>query len=294
MPFEGSSRCPAVEAGSVLLRQVSLLYTFAKRNMTDVATRDDIARVSALFTRGAMDAPDLRGESMVTKHLEKLQQEKEKQGFAKMQALHPSIGPTVCAIALEETAWDGDAAHELLSRFEEENREHIATLLQVCNLGRAHHAHKHAHHESNHHRKTASSVSNKYQACMWHNMQRNTYAQPQKCLNECSQFNLAQWNVVNVLHLFSEVGLSARGSLMLKWLCVLQKKESLLKSSAAAQAQLAIQHMPTGVTQAGNHKRKHSSHHEKHSDHKKHKSDKHGKTKEAKRVLLGCIPQAHS
>ncbi len=102
--------------------------------MTDVATRDDVARVSALFTRGAMDAPDLRGDSMVTKHLEKLQQEKEKQGFAKMQALHPSIGPTVCAIALEETDWEVEAAHELLSRFEEENKERIALLLLVSEI----------------------------------------------------------------------------------------------------------------------------------------------------------------
>lgn len=68
---------------------------------------------------------------MVTKHLEKLQQEKEKQGFAKMQALHPSIGPTVCAIALEEADWVVEAAHELLSRFEEENKERIALLLLV-------------------------------------------------------------------------------------------------------------------------------------------------------------------
>ena len=102
--------------------------------MTDVATRDDVARVSALFTRGAMDAPDLRGDSMVTKHLEKLQQEKEKQGFAKMQALHPSIGPTVCAIALEETDWEVEAAHELLSRFEDENKERIALLLLVSEI----------------------------------------------------------------------------------------------------------------------------------------------------------------
>lgn len=99
--------------------------------MTDVATREDVARVSALFTRGAMDAPDLRGDSMVTKHLEKLQQEKEKQGFAKMQVLHANIGPTVCAIALEETEWEVEAAHELLSRFEEENAEKIAQLLLV-------------------------------------------------------------------------------------------------------------------------------------------------------------------
>ena len=99
--------------------------------MSDVATRDDVARVSALFTRGAMDAPDLRGDSMVTKHLEKLQQEKEKQGFTKMQVLHPNIGPTVCAIALEETGWEADAADALLSRFEAENRERIALLLQV-------------------------------------------------------------------------------------------------------------------------------------------------------------------
>ncbi len=106
--------------------------------MTDVATRDDVARVSALFTRGAMDAPDLRGDSMVTKHLEKLQQEKEKQGFAKMQALHPSIGPTVCAIALEETDWEVEAAHELLNRFEEENKEGIALLLLVSEIPALH------------------------------------------------------------------------------------------------------------------------------------------------------------
>ena len=99
--------------------------------MTDVATRDDVARASAVFTRGAMDAPDLRGDSMVTKHLEKLQQQKEKDGFAKMQALHPSIGPTVCAIALEEASWETDAADQLLSRFEEEQKQQIAALLQV-------------------------------------------------------------------------------------------------------------------------------------------------------------------
>ena len=99
--------------------------------MADVATRDDVARASALFTRGAMDAPDLRGDSMVTKHLEKIQQEKEKSAFAKMQSLHPSIGPTVCATALEETAWEADAAHELLVRFEAEYQEKIAALLKV-------------------------------------------------------------------------------------------------------------------------------------------------------------------
>ena len=99
--------------------------------MADVATRDDVARASALFTRGAMDAPDLRGDSMVTKHLEKIQQEKEKRAFAKMQFLHPSIGPTVCAIALEETAWEADAAHELVLRFEAEYQERIAALLKV-------------------------------------------------------------------------------------------------------------------------------------------------------------------
>ena len=99
--------------------------------MADVATREDVARVSALFNRGAMDAPDLRGDSMVTKHLEKIQQEKEKSAFAQMQALHPTIGPTVCAIALEETVWEADAAHELLTRFEAENQDKIAELLKA-------------------------------------------------------------------------------------------------------------------------------------------------------------------
>ncbi|KAL0043136.1 hypothetical protein WJX79_010214 [Trebouxia sp. C0005] len=46
-----------------------------------------------------------------------------------VDALHPSIGPTVCAIALEEADWVVEAAHELLSRFEEENKERIALLL---------------------------------------------------------------------------------------------------------------------------------------------------------------------
>ena len=99
--------------------------------MADVATRDDVARASALFTRGAMDAPDLRGDSMVTKHLEKIQQEKEKNAFAKVQALHPSMGPTICAIALEEAAWEADEAHQLLTRFAAENQEKIAALVKV-------------------------------------------------------------------------------------------------------------------------------------------------------------------
>lgn len=104
--------------------------------MADVATRDDVARASALFTRGAMDAPDLRGDSMVTKHLEKIQQEKEKNAFAQMQSLHPSVGPTVCAIALEETAWEVEPADQLLVRFQAENTEKLAVLLKVttfCN-----------------------------------------------------------------------------------------------------------------------------------------------------------------
>lgn len=102
-----------------------------KLTMADVATREDVARVSALFTRGAMDAPDLRGDSMVTKHLEKIQQEKEKSAFTKMQALHPTVGPTVCAVALEETVWEADAAHELLTRFEAENQDKLAELLKA-------------------------------------------------------------------------------------------------------------------------------------------------------------------
>lgn len=71
---------------------------------------------------------------MVTKHLEKLQQEKEKNSFAMIQALHADVGPTICALSLEETAWDVDAASTLLKRFKAENEDKLRKLLKVCQL----------------------------------------------------------------------------------------------------------------------------------------------------------------
>ena len=96
-----------------------------------VASRDDVANAAAIFTRGAMDAPDLRGDSMVTKHLEKLQQEKEKRSFAMIQALHDDVGPMICAVVLEETQWDVDSASALLKRFKAENQDKLRKLSQV-------------------------------------------------------------------------------------------------------------------------------------------------------------------
>ena len=102
--------------------------------MTEVASRGDVAYASAIFTRGAMDAPDLRGDSMVTKHLEKLQQEKEKNSFAMIQALHADVGPTICALSLEETGWDVDVASALLKRFKAENEDKLRKLGKVSHL----------------------------------------------------------------------------------------------------------------------------------------------------------------
>ena len=71
---------------------------------------------------------------MVTKHLEKLQQEKEKNSFAMIQALHADVGPTICALSLEETSWDVDAASTTLKRFKAENEDKLRKLMKVCQL----------------------------------------------------------------------------------------------------------------------------------------------------------------
>lgn len=102
--------------------------------MAQVASRGDVASASAIFTRGAMDAPDLRGDSMVTKHLEKLQQEKEKNSLAMIQALHGDVGPAICALSLQETGWDVDAASALLKHFKAENEDQLRRLSKVTLL----------------------------------------------------------------------------------------------------------------------------------------------------------------
>ncbi|KAK9824690.1 hypothetical protein WJX72_012426 [[Myrmecia] bisecta] len=83
-----------------------------------------------MFTRGGLDAPDTRGESMVQKHLEKLQKEKEVAALAKLRDTLPLMSPAVCILALQEAAWDDSRALLLLQLFQQARGEQLQMLEQ--------------------------------------------------------------------------------------------------------------------------------------------------------------------
>eukprot|EP00210_Caulerpa_lentillifera_P004725 g4509.t1 len=73
---------------------------------------------------------ETRGASMVAKHLQKLQEEKEEAAATKLQSLMPNFGQLVRLSALERTDWNPEKAALLLRRF------------QVANASRLHQLHK--------------------------------------------------------------------------------------------------------------------------------------------------------
>ncbi|PSC69161.1 RNA-binding 25 [Micractinium conductrix] len=81
-----------------------------------------------LFTRGGRDAPDTRGLSMVAKHLEKQQKEKEQRAMERLHLLLPALGPTVRAIALQECNWDEERALTMLRRFQVAKTDELSKL----------------------------------------------------------------------------------------------------------------------------------------------------------------------
>lgn len=81
-----------------------------------------------MFTRGQPGEEDKRGESMVQKHKEKLQQEKENLAMAKLQALMPQVGSMVRALALAESNWSVEEALGVLKRFHGAHADKLADL----------------------------------------------------------------------------------------------------------------------------------------------------------------------
>ncbi|PRW57929.1 RNA-binding 25 [Chlorella sorokiniana] len=81
-----------------------------------------------LFTRGGPNVPDNRGQSMVAKHLEKQQKEKEARAMERLHLLLPALGPTVRAVALQQCNWDEERALTMLRRFQVAKVDELSKL----------------------------------------------------------------------------------------------------------------------------------------------------------------------
>lgn len=67
----------------------------------------------------------------VSKHLEKLQVEKEELAMEKLAALMPQLGAPVRVVALQESQFDVEAAVTILRRFSTEHEESLKSLHKV-------------------------------------------------------------------------------------------------------------------------------------------------------------------
>ena len=81
-----------------------------------------------LFTRGGLNAPDTRGLSMVAKHIDKLQKEKEQRGMDKLGLMLPQLSAATHAIALQECNWDEEKAVSMLRLFVDTKSEELHKL----------------------------------------------------------------------------------------------------------------------------------------------------------------------
>jgi hypothetical protein len=81
-----------------------------------------------LYTRGGPGQPDTRGQSMVAKHADKLQKEKEDRAMGKLRLLLPQLTPATHAVALQECEWDDERALQLLRRFQTAKAEDLEAL----------------------------------------------------------------------------------------------------------------------------------------------------------------------
>jgi hypothetical protein len=96
--------------------------------MNDKMVQAAPAPPGELFTRGSADAVDARGQSMVAKHLEKLQKEKEQVAMERLRVLAPRLAPAVRAVALQECDWEADRALEALQAFQAAKAPELAAL----------------------------------------------------------------------------------------------------------------------------------------------------------------------
>ena len=92
------------------------------------------AKQVQMFTRGQPGDADTRGESLVQKHLNKVQQELEDVAMGKLAALMPQMGDMVRALALSKVNWDVDAALGMLRQFQVANLDHLNALSKVSQI----------------------------------------------------------------------------------------------------------------------------------------------------------------
>lgn len=83
-----------------------------------------------VYTRGGPNMPDARGQSMVAKHADKLQQEKEERAMTKLAALMPRLSKATHAVALQECGWDDELALTMLRQFESAKAQDLEVLRQ--------------------------------------------------------------------------------------------------------------------------------------------------------------------
>jgi hypothetical protein len=85
-----------------------------------------------IYTRGQAGQTDNVGKSMVARHAEQMQLEKEQNAIQKLAILLPSLGFFSRVMALRETSWDVEKALALLRRFVAENDVKLKSLHKVC------------------------------------------------------------------------------------------------------------------------------------------------------------------
>lgn len=92
--------------------------------MTDAAPMEG----GELFTRGGLDMPDTRGATLVAKHAERQQKEKEERAMSKLHQLLPHLGKATHAVALQECNWEEDRALAMLRMFAVSKAEDLRQL----------------------------------------------------------------------------------------------------------------------------------------------------------------------
>ena len=83
-----------------------------------------------LFTRGGPGQAENRGPSMVAKHADKIQKEKEARALDKLLLLLPRLSSAVHAVALQECNWDEETALQMLRRFQSEKSKELEDILK--------------------------------------------------------------------------------------------------------------------------------------------------------------------
>ncbi|KAF5842617.1 hypothetical protein DUNSADRAFT_6086 [Dunaliella salina] len=92
----------------------------------DAVGTNKLGMQAGLFTRA--QTADNRGESMMAKHQNALQQEKEDQAMDQMVTMLPHLGPAVKALALRETAFSVQDAVRMLELFQSQNQERLSAI----------------------------------------------------------------------------------------------------------------------------------------------------------------------